>query len=214
MTFRNQPLPGTISAGADASPIWQIDIARSKSGYEKRVARRSQALRKFTVPLNIRTLDDLHTVLSHFEAMNGPYYSFPFLDRLDFKSTPPEATNIPTSTDCLIGTGDGTTAAFQLVKVYTSGSFTQIRDIQLPDTGTLLVSVNGVLKTETTHYTVDYATGIITFTGGNIPSGGQLVKAGFKFHCKVRYDSNDLQVTIEAYRAGSIPHIALIEVRE
>lgn len=211
-TFQNQPLPGTISSGADATPMWQVDIARAKSGKEKRVARRSASLRKFSAPMNIRTLNDVYTLISHFEAMNGPAYSFPFLDRLDSRSGLPEST--PTALDCLIGTGDGVTTAFQLKKVYTSGSYTHSRNILLPDSGTLLISVDGTTKTETTHYTVDYATGIVTFTGGNIPAAGKLVKAGFLFHCKVRYDTNDLQAVFEAYRAGSLPHIALIEVLE
>lgn len=214
MSFRNQLLPGVISSGADATPMFQVDIARAKSGKEKRVARRDEALRKFTCPINIRNLDDIHTLMSHFQAMEGPFYSFPFLDRLDFKSVAPEAANIPTATDVLLGTGDGTTATFQLRKGYTSGSYTKYRTILLPKSGTLLVSVAGVTKTETTHYTVDYTTGIITFTGGNIPTTGQLVKAGYYFYCKVRYDTNDLQAVIEAYRAGSVPTIPLIEVLE
>ena len=46
------------------------------------------------------------------------------------------------------------------------------RAIQLPVAGTVEISVAGVLKTETTHYTVDYSTGVVTFTGGNIPAAG------------------------------------------
>lgn len=209
MAFRNELLPGTISSGADSTPMWQVDIARAKSGKEKRVARRSSSLRKCTVPLNIRSLNNIHEMISHFEVMNGPWYSFPLKDRLDFRSCAPETT--PTATDGLLGTGDGIVATYQVRKAYVSGAFTHYRTILLPVSGTLLVSVAGVTKTETTHYTVDYTTGIITFTAGNIPTAGQLVKAGFDFHCKVRYDSNDLNTVIEAYRSGSIPSIALIE---
>ena len=212
MAFRNVLLPGTISSGASSTPMWQTDVARTPAGYEKRVGRRSDALRKCVAPLNIRTLNQLHELLAHFNVMQGPYYSFPFLDRLDNRSCAPETT--PAVTDSLLGTGDGVTAAFQCRKGYTSGAYTHYRTILLPKQTTLLVSVAGVLKTETTHYTVNYETGVITFTGGNIPSAAQEVKAGFEFYCKVRYDTNDLQTVIEAYRTGSIPSIALIEVYE
>lgn len=212
MAFRNVLLPGTISSGASSTPMWQTDVARTPSGYEKRVARRSDALRKCVAPLNIRSLNDLHELLAHFNVMQGPYYSFPFKDRLDYKSCAPE-TEI-SMTDTNIGTGDGVTAAFQLRKGYISGAFTHYRNILLPVSGRLLIAVAGVAKNETTHWTADYTTGIITFTGGNIPTAAQAVTAGFEFNCKVRYDTNDLQVVIEAYRTGSIPTIALIEVFE
>ena len=146
-------------------------------------------------------------------AVNGPLYSFPFEDRLDFKSTAPEPTNTITALDCPIGTGDGATAAFQCYKTYTFGAYTYYRPIYLPIQGTLLVAVNNVTKTETTHYTVNYETGVITFTGGNIPPNGHIIRAGFQFRCKVRYAVNDLQTVIEGYRAGSA-QLSLIEVSD
>ena len=212
MAFRNLPFPGRISAGGDSTPVLQVDISRSASGNEKRVSRRGVALHTFTAPLNIRTLDDIYEVKKHFLIVGGPLYSFPYKDLLDFKSVAPEVTNIPSNLDCLVGTGDGSTATFQLVKTYPESGFFYTRPIYLPVQGTVLISVAGVAKTETTHWTMNYTTGILTFTGGNIPTSGQLIKAGFEFNCKVRYATNNIQAVAEAYRAGSIPSLTLIEV--
>jgi len=59
---------------------------------------------------------------------------------------------------------------------------------------------------------VSYTTGVITFTGGNIPTGGQAVTAGFEFYVKTRFDIDDLTQVFESYRVGSIPSIPLVEV--
>jgi len=214
MAFRNVPLPGNVSAGSDATPTFQVDIARAVSGNETRVGRRTNALRRFSVPINLVGIDDVYAVITHFEIMEGPLHSFPYKDRLDFKSCAPDPINVPSSTDVTLGTGDGATASFQCRKIYSTGGYDRYRTIYLPKQGTLLVAVDTVLKTETTHYTVNYETGVVTFTGGNIPTAGQAVTAGFEFYCKVRYDMNDLQAVIETYRAGGTPSIALIEVPE
>ena len=67
-----------------------------------------------------------------------------------------------------VGTGDGTTTVFYLDSVY-------------PVNGTLTVYVSGTAKTETTHYTVDYDAGKITFTAGNIPTAGQAITADYRY---------------------------------
>lgn len=216
MAFRSVVFPGVLSAGADSAPAFQVDIARSAAGKEKRVSRRGVALHSFTVPLNLRKIDDIHTLKRHFLAVEGPKYSFPFLDRLDSRSGAPDAENAAnaiTALDCPIGTGDGVTAAFQIYKTYTFGGYTYYRPIYLPISGTLLVAVDNVTKTETTHYTVNYDTGVITFTAGNIPANTKIVRAGFQFRCKVRYATNSLQSVMESYRAGSA-QLTLTEVED
>lgn len=211
MSHLTTAIPPCVSPGSDGVSTWSTDIARNPGGYEQRVGRRGYSLRKFNLGYQIRRQEHVYEVLSLFEACEGQVHTFPYRDRIDFKSSSPF--NEPQSNDVLLGTGDGTTAAFQLRKGYTAGSTTVYRTILLPVSGTLLVEVAGVLKTEPTHYTVNYNTGIITFTGGNIPTAGQLVKAGFEFYTKVRFDTDELNISYEGFRVGSIPNIPLIEVR-
>lgn len=218
MTFYNVVLPGFISGGSESAPVSSVDIVRSASGAEQRRSKRSFPLMRFNLAKNIRTVNDIYDVLSLFNVMNGPLHSFAIKDILDFKSCAP-ATDAA-FTDAAIGTGDGVTAAFQLKKQYKVTLVDGVtviavdRTIYLPVQGKLLVGVAGTLKTETTHYTVNYSTGVITFTGGNIPTAGQAVTAGFEFNTKVRFDTNDLSRTIEHFRVGSAPSIPLIEVAD
>jgi hypothetical protein len=69
----------------------------------------------------------------------------------------------------------------------------------------LVVKVAGVTKTVTTHYTV--ADGVITFTGGNIPSAAQAITVTCDWLVRVRYqaDYNPISLPI-----GPIPELRLL----
>ena len=45
-----------------------------------------------------------------------------------------------------------------------------------------------------------------------IPPSGALVQAGFAFDVPVRFDTDRIDVNLEAFRAGSIPAIPLKEI--
>lgn len=216
MTFFNAEIPGFISQGSEAAPVSLVDVARGPSGHEQRKSRRSRRLRRFNLSKNIRKANDVYDLLSFFELMNGPQHSFAITNLLDDRSCKPEDT--PAATDAIIGSGDGVTAAFQLKKQYkvtlVDGSTVVAidRTILLPVLGSLLIAVDDVIKTETTHYTVSYTTGVVTFTAGNEPAVGvNNVTAGFRFREKVRFDTNDLSQVAEFFRVGSAPSIPLIE---
>jgi uncharacterized protein (TIGR02217 family) len=216
VTHISATLPQCISAGSEGITSSAVDIITNPAGFDVRVQRRAGMRRKFTPTFSLRLQDGtpdtgtLYDLMRFWEICEGPLHSFAYHDRLDHKSCAPRAT--PSMLDCLIGTGDGATATFQMRKSYTLAATTRYRTILLPKSGTVLISVDGVLKTETTHYTVNYLTGIVTFTGGNIPAAGKLVKAGFWFYCKVRFDSNDLSQTYEGFKTGAMGSIPLIEV--
>jgi uncharacterized protein (TIGR02217 family) len=55
-------------------------------------------------------------------------------------------------------------------------------------------------------------TGIVTFTAGNFPTTGQAVTAGFEFDVPVRFDTDELDVNLDYYLAGSA-HVPLIELK-
>lgn len=216
MAFYNITLPNNISSGSQASQVSIVDIMRSSSGAEQRRARRAGVLKRFDIGHNIRTIDDMYDVAALFELMNGPLHSFALLNQLDYKSCRPADTIA--NNDASIGTGDDTTASFQLKKQYSltlddgSTVITAERNVYLPKRDTVLVAVNGSQKTENTDYTVDYDTGIITFLDGHIPALDEAITAGFEFKIKVRFDTQDLAQTMEEWNSGSTPSIPLIEV--
>ncbi len=118
----------------------------------------------------------------------------------------------PTAMDQSIGTGDGTTATFQLVKTYGGTHAPWARAIIKPVAGSVLVAVAGVIKPPAA-FTTDTTTGVVTFDLGHIPVSGAPITAGFLFDVPVRFDTDKLEVNLSGFQHGAIPDIPLIEVR-
>jgi uncharacterized protein (TIGR02217 family) len=181
------------------------------SGAEERNSRWTDSKRSYNAGYGIKRVDDLHAVIAFFEERRGRFHGFRWKDWSDYKSTAPNVS--VTALDQAIGTGNGVTAVFQLVKTYGSAFAPWTRTIKKPVAGSVRVAVAAVEKTAGTHFNVDHATGVITFTGGNIPTMGQSVTAGFEFDVPVRFDTDRLEVNLSLIEAGSIPNIPIVEVR-
>lgn len=210
-TFIESPrFPEDISQGSRGGPTWATTVVETDSGVEKRNQRWSYPRHQYDVAYGINTVARLENLISFFHVVAGKAIGFRYKDWLDYKSCARSAT--PTNADVQIGTGTGALSTFQIIKTYTQGSYNRFRKILKPVSGTLLVSVAGIAKTETTHYTVNYTTGIITFTGGNIPTAGQAVNCGYEFDVPVRFDTDELSVNLSHYAAGSTA-VPLIELK-
>jgi uncharacterized protein (TIGR02217 family) len=207
MAFHEVRFPDNISRGARGGPERRTQIVELASGDEERNASWANSRRRYDVAYGIRRADDLAAVVAFFEARNGRLHGFRFKDWGDHKSCLPSQT--PAPTDQAIGTGDGTTSAFQLVKRYASGAQTWTRAIAKPVTGTVRIAVAGV--EQLSGWSVDATTGVVTF--GVAPGAGVAVTAGFTFDVPVRFDTDALDVTLDLERLGSITSIPLLEIR-
>ncbi len=207
MAFHEIRFPDTISRGARGGPERRTQIVELASGDEERNGAWANSRRRYDVSYGVRRADDLAAVVAFFEARNGRLHAFRFKDWSDYKSGLPSAA--PGPTDQLIGTGDGVTTAFQLVKTYVSGGQSWARVIGKPVAGTVMVSLNGI--TLGAGWSVDVTTGVVAFA---LPPGpGVVIRAGFEFDVPVRFDTDELPVTLDLERMGAIPSIPLIEVR-
>ena len=148
-------------------------------------------------------------MLAFFEARRGRLYGFRWKDWLDHKSSSPSAP--PAPTDQLLGTGDGATTDFALVKVYAPGTNEFRRPITKPVAGTVRVAVDGVELTEGPDFTVDATTGVVSLS--TPPPAGASITAGFEFDVPVRFDTDAIHVNVAAFEAGEIPSIPIVEVR-
>jgi len=211
MAFHEIQFPNRIAYGATGGPMRKTEIASQSSGYEQRNAPWTASRHKYNVASGAKNFNDLHTIKTFWEARLGQLYGFRFKDFADFKSCPPSTAT--TNLDQTIGVGNGTVTTFQMSKVYTSGSNSYTRVIQKPVSGTVLVAVNGVAKTEGTNYTVNYVTGVITFLAGSIPGAGQAITAGFEFDVPVRFDQDSIETNLSNFNSGQIDAITLIELR-
>jgi uncharacterized protein (TIGR02217 family) len=208
--FHEILFPLDIALRSAGGPERRTDIVGFGSGREARNARWAHSRRRYDAGYGVKTLDALQAVVAFFEERRGQLHGFRWRDRLDHSSAAPGAPLSPL--DQGIGTGNGATASFQLVKSYGSGFAPYAREIVKPVAGSVRVAVGGVELTGTA-FNCDTTTGVVTFLAGHIPAAGAAVSAGFLFDVPVRFDTDYLEVDLSAFAAGAIPKIPLLEIR-
>ncbi|GIU67612.1 DUF2460 domain-containing protein [Candidatus Phycosocius spiralis] len=205
--FHNIAFPLKLARGAVGGPERRTDIVELADGREARNSPYSASKRRWEVSSSIRNLDDLATITAFFEARFGRLYGFRFRDPSDFKSCPPLQT--PTPFDQLLGTGDATNKTFQLQKTYGDAAGSSVRPIILPVLGSVRIGV-GNTELPASGFTVEDLTGTITLALA--PANGVLVRAGFRFDTPVRFDSDRLDIAHDAFDAGRVVALSLVEI--
>lgn len=198
MAFVEVQFPSDISYGSGGGPEYATDIVASVGGYEQRNVNWEQARARYNVAHGVKTKAQLDALIAFFRARKGRAHGFRFKDWTDYQAT-----------NETLGTGNGTQTQFQLVKRYVSGSATDIRTIVKPVAGTVQVYKNAVLQTS--GVSVDAATGVVTFTAA--PAAGHVITASFQFDVPVRFDTDRLSASLDAYGIHSWQDISLVEVR-
>ncbi len=210
MTFHDILFPLDISLKSAGGPERRTEIVSFGSGREARNARWADSRRRYDAGYGVKTLSALQSVVAFFEERRGRLHGFRWRDRLDHASSAPGAA--PSPLDQGIGTGDGATASFQLLKNYGAGFAPYARAIAKPVAGSVRVAVGGS-EIVGSAFACDATTGIVTFAGGHIPAPGAAITAGFTFDVPVRFDTDYLEVDLSAFAAGAIPKIPLVEIR-
>lgn len=209
MAFHEVQFPTGISKGSSGGPMRLTDIVTLRSGFEQRNTIWADSRRKYDAGLGLQDLQDLYAVLEFFEARRGRLHGFRWKDWADYKSRDPVSATA--NNDVSLGTGDASTTDFQLQKVYSDAGGTYTREITKPVSGTVKVAVNGVDQTDGVDFTVNTTTGVITFTSP--PGSGLSVTAGFEFDVPVRFDQDEISISVEQFNAGAIPTIDIVEIR-
>lgn len=216
MSFIDEYLPDAVPGyPCISAPRTNTSIQVTAGGNERRNQNWEHPLHRYILPEGVRDWSVAQTLKDHWLIMRGPFHSFPFYDPLDFASVPLTRPNLEptvTRTDQLLGTTDGFTDTFQLIKTYTVGSETYDRTIHLPVLDSVVVAVDGVLV-PATDYTVSRPGGEILFDTPPA-AGGDNVTAGFLFDVEVRFESDDaFEGILRTYQVGGFADITLIEVR-
>jgi len=209
MGFHEDVFPLGVEYGTTGGPEYNTSIVELDSGAEERVQRWSASRRRYDLVKEVDTPEMIADIIDFFEARQGRTHGFLFKDWSDY-TTGTDHTGTP-GQDVQIGTGDGTETEFQLIKKYSrlSGSIIRNRTIIKPKSGTVLIYVNSVLKTETTDYTINYTTGIVTFN--TAPTNTHPIHAGFEFYVPVRFDVDLLAIEISEYASRAIRTLPLVE---
>ena len=205
--FHDVRFPVDIALDSEGGPTRRTEIVALANGREHRNARQARSRRRYNAGTGVKSLDQLQEVIAFFEARMGALHSFRWRDPVDWSSGP--ASRSPEPFDQEIGLGDGEATTFQLTKRYESGGEHILRTITKPVSGTVRIAVaNTELAVD--GFTVDYATGEATLL--EAPAAGAPVTAGFEFDTPVRFDTDELRISLAAFRAGEAPSVPFIEV--
>ena len=208
--FHEVRFPLRLSLGASGGPGRRTDIVALSNGGETRNARHADARRRYDAGTGLRGLDDLYELTAFFEARRGQLFGFRYRDPVDHASAPPgqEVTAI----DQQIGTGDGANRLFPLTKTYADAGGATVRRIEKPVEGSIVTAVDG-LALDPTDFAVDPTTGLVTIAAAATPGPGAVVTAGYEFDIPVRFDTDRIEISLAAFRAGSVPSVPLVEIR-
>lgn len=209
MNFHEVRFPASLSFGSVGGPERRTDIVTLANGFEERNTPWAHARRRYDAGLGMRALDDVETLIAFFEARQGQMYGFRWKDWSDYKSGRARAE--VRFDDQVIARGDGVQRVFQVMKTYRSGAHSYARPIAKPVAGTVRVGIEQDELQEAVDYTVDTATGLISFAH---PPGVDLaVTAGFEFDVPVRFDTDGIQTSVASFQAGDVPTVPVVEVR-
>lgn len=198
MTFHEIQFPTDIAYGVQGGPQFSTAVAVTGSGFEQRNALWAASRGSWNAASGLKNQTQLDALVAFFLARQGRLYGFRFKDWSDYKGT-----------GQAIGTGDGSNKNFQLKKTYTSGPTAYTRIIKKPVAGTVKPYLAGVLQTS--GFTVNTTTGIVTFS--TAPGSGVAVTADFEFDVPVRFDTDQMSVSLEQYALGQWSGIPIIELR-
>lgn len=212
MRFRDYYLPDRLLGyEVSASPRFSTDIVVVDSGAETVNVKWSQAMHVFTLPEAIREPDVYQAVLDHWMVMNGPAYTFPFRNPMDFSSSPligPGRAVDVSGTDQQIGVGNGSTNEFQIIKNYVRGPYIHQRKIYLPVVASVKAAIDGV--DQTGNFTVTREGGKISFSSP--PGNGTLITVGYHYDVCVRFESDDsFDGIAKSYAIAGVADLQLVE---
>ncbi|WP_341207023.1 DUF2460 domain-containing protein [uncultured Sphingomonas sp.] len=191
--FDDVMFPLALGREAEVTPTFSTGVTTSAGGRETRSAGWAEARTRYDVGPGVRSEADVAMLLAFFRARMGAARGFRLRDPFDWRATGET-----------IGTGDGVTRRFVLLRRYGAAT----RRITRPVAGSVRVFVDGVA---TAGFTVS-AGGVVTLDAA--PAQGAVVAASFDFDVPVRFAEDHLSVTRATYLAGAAPSVPLIEVRE
>lgn len=215
MAFLEERFPLDVNLGTQGGPVFSTDVVRFGNGKEYRNNNWSRPLYRYDIVYRAKSRTQALEVYEFFLARQGRFEGFRVRDVWDYTSAT-DGKTAPANSDQAIGTGDGVETDFQLIKTYTQGAASQVREIYKPVSSTVVVAVNAVAQTEGVDFTVDTTTGIISFNVA--PADTLPITAGYEYDVPVRFDTDDLsnlQLIISgvANDYASYENIPLVEIR-
>lgn len=203
----NQVFPAFAGLGwsVTRTPSWKTRVQTSISGKETRIADWSYPRWQWDLTydfllqgtLNSQTRADFANLAGFFNARQGMWDSFLYQDSDDNAVT-----------GQVIGTGDGITATFQLIRTF--GNF--IEPVTAPNSVSSIY-LGGVRQSSGSYSVAGWGAaspGLVTFTAA--PGAGVSIAADFTYYFPVRFvaDQQNFEKFMQAlYRAKKVPFISI-----
>lgn len=179
MTALVFPQSSGMAWGLSKKPMWSSRVQKSVSGKRQAVGYMSYPLYKYTLNFNVlreyASFTELESLQGFFNQMKGMVDTFLFVDPVDAAVAAAQQ----------IGTGDGTTKNFQLVRTY--GGF--VEPVFAPNVITSLRKAT-VAQTNPTHYTLG-ANGLIQFV--TAPTAGQVIDWTGTYYWRCAFSSDEIE---------------------
>lgn len=195
--FLETQFPTDISYGATGGPQFSTDIITTHAGHEQRNSNWQHPIARYNISSGIKSEAQWAQLIAFFRLCKGRAIGFRYKDWSDY-----------TGKNQIIGMGDGTQKTFQLVKYYEVGEHSIKRTIHKPVTHTITLYGDSLIISP--QY-IDSTTGIIALKSA--PALGTVVSADFEFDVPVRFDTDEMQLAVDSYQAGSWQNIPLVEIR-
>jgi uncharacterized protein (TIGR02217 family) len=188
-------LPG-LTWDVKKTPRFSTLVQTAASGREVRAALWTLPLYEWTLAFDVLrdgSLGEIRTLMGFFLQRQGGFDSFLYSDPTDNAVANQQ-----------IGTGDGSTTAFQLVRSY--GGFAEpILDLN----GTPTLLLNGAVQNPS-NYAVS-ATGLVTFTAA--PAAGAVIGASFAYYFRVRFKEDMAEFGNFLQNLWELKQIVLVRVK-
>lgn len=188
--------------------MWNTGVQRSISGKRTAVAFQAYPLYQWELTYNYLMADsvnlDMQTLLAFFNSLQGQLDTFLY-----------EAPDDNSVTGQNLGTGDGVTTDFQLVRAMVGVGYSYVEPILAPK-HVSTVYVNGVAVSGSAWTVSSWGSatpGVITFTPGNVPPVGQAVTADFTFYWPVALTDDSLELNAFLSQIYKNPSLKFMSVK-
>lgn len=178
--FIEQRLNIPFDFGGTYGPRFKTDANRQSDGSEQRSPRFIDPLIFIDLAQYSVNADEIEYLLSFHESVKGSGIGFRIKDWSDYLC--------PGYT---LGTGNGTTQTWQLVKTYAIGSFSVKRVILKPVAGSVVLRKDGIIQNS--GWSVNTTTGVITTNLTGVLSVDE-----FEFDIPVRFEQDKINFVFDA----------------
>lgn len=193
-------LPEDVERGVRGGPLFSTSVLRSDGGGTSTNQNWTYPLYQGRIGYGLQSKSSLIAVQNFFWARRGRLRGFLFRDWSDYELTNQQ-----------IGVGDGVTLNWPIVRTYSDTVLPFTRPITRPIEAGLNVYIDGVLLSLASWSLL--AGGIVRIPVAVGVGDIITVSDGF-FDIPVMFNTDQLDMEMQLWNAGSVPEIPISEVRE